>query len=547
MAQLPSAPPRRLLSNYRFQLRCLLRCILFLVAGVLLATQVAAQSADVSTDGTVEVGGRKIEYRAVAGTITVHPKGWDDTARSDGTKRSPGEHDDGEAAASIFYAAYFQKGADPGERPITFIYNGGPGSSTMWLHMAGFGPKRVVTRASGHTAAPYRLTNNNYSLLDASDLVFIDAPGTGFSRVWGRNKEKAFYGLDADAHAFAVFINSFLTHSGRWSSPRYLMGESYGTTRSAILVNMLQNEYNVDFNGVIMLSQILNSDLDSKTPQYNPGTDQAYITTLPTYAAVAWHFNRLPDPRPASLEGLLDEVEKFATTEYAVALQAGSALPPDRRAAIAHRISQFTGIPDSYVLASDLRIDSGQFRKQILQDQGVTLGMCDASFTGASIDPLAKEADPQILPDLAATLSAYVAAVNEHVRKNLRFGGDVDYKPTADADSFWDWTRVQPPNAPTWVFGIANVMPDLATAMKANPDLKILVVGGYFDFCATYYASRYEMQHLPIPANLQKNIEYRYYETGHWPYIYDPALEKMHADVAGFIRRARGAAYPQKP
>ena len=262
-----------------------------------------------TTDGTVDVEGKPIAYRAVAGTLVVHPKGWNDAAwrekQGDKDQKDLADKANPDAEASIFYVAYFKKGVPAADRPITFLYNGGPGSSTVWLHMGAFGPRRVVTADDTHTpAAPYRTVDNAYSLLDASDLVFIDAPGTGFSRIAGKDKEKAFYGVDADGYAFSQFIMGFLSKYGRWNSPKYLFGESYGTPRSAVVVNALETGNDVDFNGVILLSQILNFDLSVDGPQFNPGTDQAYITALPTYAATAWYpqpHSRRPPRRPRSL------------------------------------------------------------------------------------------------------------------------------------------------------------------------------------------------------------------------------------------------------
>ena len=290
------------------------------------------------SEGEVAVEGKPIAYKAVAGTIVVHPKGWDDAAarETDSDKsKTLGDNPNPQAEASIFYVAYFKKGSPSADRPVTFLYNGGPGSSSVWLHMGAFGPRRVITLDNSHTpAAPYRLGDNAYSLLDVSDLVFIDAPGTGFSRIAGKDKEKAFWGVDADAHAFGDFVMGFLSKYGRWNSPKYLFGESYGTPRSAVLVNMLETGQSIDFNGVILLSQILNFDLSADSASFNPGSDEAYITALPTYAATALYHHRLAGEQPADLEAWLKEVERFATGEYAEALQAGSELDPVRRQAV---------------------------------------------------------------------------------------------------------------------------------------------------------------------------------------------------------------------
>ena len=421
---------------------------------------------------------------------------------------------------------------------MTFLYNGGPGSSTVWLHMGAFGPRRVVTRDDSHTpAAPYSLIENAYSLLDASDIVFIDAPGTGFSRVAGKDKEKAFYGMDADAHAFGEFVKGFLSTYGRWNSPKYLFGESYGTPRSAILVNALETSDDIDFNGVILLSQILNFDLSADAPEFNPGTDQPYITTLPTYAASAWYHNALPGARPADLEVFLKEVEQFATTDYAVALQSGAELDPARREAMAERLNHYTGLSLAYILKANLRIAGGEFQKNLQDGAGLTTGRLDTRFSGPHMDPLSKEADYD--PQSAAISSAYVSAFNDYVRKQLHFGEGKTYKPEIDVSKDWSLTH-QPPGAPFPLPGITNVMPDLASAMKYNPRLKVMVNGGYYDLATPFYEGWYEMHHLPIPASLQGNIEYKYYPSGHMVYAHEPSLKALHDNVADFIAWTSG-------
>ncbi len=490
-----------------------------------------------TTDGVVNVEGQTIAYRAVAGTLVVHPKGWDDAAEREhnGDDKDLGDKSNPKAEASIFYVAYFKKGAPAADRPITFLYNGGPGSSSVWLHMGAFGPRRVVTKDDSHTpAAPYSLVDNAYSLLDVSDIVFIDAPGTGFSRIAGQDKEKAFYGVDADAYAFGEFITGFLSQYGRWNSPKYLFGESYGTPRSAVLINDLETSHDVDFNGVVLLSQILNFDLSVDGPTFNPGTDEPYITALPTYAATAWYHNRLAGERPADLPAFLSTVEQFATTDYAVALQAGSTLDPARRQAIAERLSQYTGLPVAYILKADLRIDGGEFEKNLQDNEDLTTGRLDTRFSGPSMDPLSKEADYD--PQSAAISSAYVSAFNDYVRKTLNFGEGKTYKPEVDVGKYWSFDHT-PPGSSDVVRGVANVMPDLASAMKYDPDLKVMVNGGYYDLATPFYEGWYEMHHLPIPPKLQANIEYHYYQSGHMVYAHEPALKELHDNVAAFIRQ----------
>ena len=488
-----------------------------------------------TTEGSVTVEGKRIDYKAVAGTIVVHPKGWDDAAWREKSGNDLGDKKDAKAEASMFYVAYFKKGAPSADRPITFLYNGGPGSSTVWLHMGAFGPRRIVTADDSHTpAAPYRLVDNSYSLLDASDLVFIDAPGTGFSRIAGKDKEKAFYGVDPDAHAFGEFIKGFLSQYGRWNSPKYLFGESYGTPRSAVVVNELETGNDIDFNGVVLLSQILNFDLSADTPALNPGSDEAYITTLPTYAATAWYHNRLQGERPADLGAYLKEVEQFANTDYVQALQFGSEIDPTRKQQVAEKLAHYTGLPVAYILKSNLRIDGGQFSKELQNASGITTGRLDSRFSGPDMDPLSKEADYD--PQSASISSAYVSAFNNYVRKDLRFGLNEVYKPEIDVFKDWDFNHQQP-GLPFPIRGATNVMPDLASAMKYNPNLKVLVAGGYFDLATPFYEGWYEMHHLPIPAKLQDNIEYHYYPSGHMVYAHQESLKQIHDDVAAFMRR----------
>ncbi|MDE2261895.1 MAG: peptidase S10 [Gammaproteobacteria bacterium] len=491
-----------------------------------------------TTEGSVTVEGSTIHYHAVAGLLIVHPKGWNDAADSSGgDDPSPMDagHEHGakkkSPEASMFYVAYFKDGEKPSDRPITFLYNGGPGSSTVWLHMGAFGPRRVVTADHTHTPpAPYQLVNNDYSLLDASDLVFVDAPGTGFSRVTP-GAEKDFYGADPDVHAFSGFIMQFLSKYGRWNSPKYLFGESYGTPRSANLINVLETEDDTDFNGVILLSQILSYDESTGMVRYDPGVDLPYEVALPSYAATAWYHHKLPNASQ-QLEPFLKEVEHFALTDYARALRAGSSLPPEERSAIAAKLHDYTGLPVSYIEKADLRIDGGEFEHALQSDAGVTTGRLDSRFSGPSLDPLSQRAEYD--PQSAAISSAYVAAFNDYVRKDLRYGTEMHYRPETRLFRTWN-SRHQPPGAPTQLPQGLNVMPDLANAMKYDPDLKIMLNGGYFDLATPFFEGMYEMAHLPMPRKLQANIEYHYYESGHMVYANVPALKQLHDNVAAFI------------
>lgn len=492
------------------------------------------------TQGVVNVEGQAISYRAVAGTLVVHAKGWDDAvekavaAAPDKEKAELGGSNPA-AEASMFYVAYFKNGAPSADRPIMFLYNGGPGSSTVWLHMGAFGPRRVVTSDDSHTpAAPYSLVNNAYSLLDSTDLVFVDAPGTGFSRIAGKDKEKEFWGVDPDAHAFSQFILEFLSKYGRWNSPKYLFGESYGTPRSAVVINQLETENDVDFNGVVLLSQILNFDLSADGPQYNPGTDEAYVTALPTYAATAWYHNLLPGGRPGDIEAFLKDVEAFADGDYAQALQAGATIDPAKKRAVAEQMAKYTGLTPDYILKADLRVDGGMFEKMLQDQSGLTTGRLDTRFSGPDMDPLSKEADYD--PQSAAISSAYVSAFNDYVRKQLNYGEGKTYKPEIEVFRYWKLEH-QPPGVPFAIPGALNVMPDLAQAMKYDPQLKVMVNGGYFDLATPYWEGWYEDHHLQIPNNLQNNIEYHYYQSGHMVYAHEASLKQIHDNVASFIAR----------
>ncbi|HET6433888.1 S10 family peptidase [Dyella sp.] len=482
------------------------------------------------TEGSVTVEGRRVDYQAVAGTLVLHGSG-------------DKEH---EPQVSMFYTAYFKKGTEPGKRPVTFIYNGGPGSATVWLHMGAFGPRRVVTSDDSHTpAAPYELVNNDYSLLDASDLVFIDAPGAGFSRLIAdeddkdkrdellKDRQKAIYGVDGDAHAFAQFITQFLSTYGRWNSPKYLFGESYGTTRSAVVANILENEDSVDLNGVVLLSQILSFDTSIDGPEFNPGVDLPYALALPTFAATAYYHHKLPQA-PAALEPFLQEVQQYALGEYTQALMQGAALDPARKQAVAEKLHQYTGLPVAYLLKADLRVTGGMFEHELQGDGAITTGRLDSRFAGPSLDALSKasEYDPQS----SAISSAYVAAFNDYVRKQLKFGQDMRYRLFADIDH-WDFAHKAPGVDGEALQSSTNVMPDLAMAMKTNPDLKVFLNGGYYDLATPYFAAEYEMNHLPIPDSLRKNITTQWYPSGHMVYAHQDSLKQLHDAVATFIER----------
>jgi carboxypeptidase C (cathepsin A) len=506
--------------------------------------------AEVTTQGTVDVAGEHIAYTAVAGTITVGSTDTQDAQLGPDGKPAPGSQlalsepkdpKDAPAVAQMFYVAYFKgvpsdgsssqgqkKDAKAEDRPVTFFYNGGPGSSTVWLHMGSLGPKHVVTSGDQHLpAAPYKMIDNAYSLLDTSDLVFIDMPGTGFGRLVGKDADKAFWGVDEDANAFARFIQRFITKYNRWNSPKFIFGESYGTTRSAVLANILQNQKSIDLNGVILLSQIFNFTTDIDLPSLNPGVDLPFMMALPTYAATAWYHKKLPQ-QPAALEPFLKEVEEFTMGPYSHALAQGTDLSAEEKQQVAEKLHEYTGLPVAYLLKANLRVNGGEFEKTLQDDQDLTTGRLDTRFSGPTLDSLSEGAEYD--PQSSAISSAYVSLFNDYVRRDLKYGEGQTYKPEAlFAGAHWDFMRNGIP------FGL-NVANELAGALKTNPRLKIMVNGGYYDLATPFFAAQYEDKHLPIPQSLAKNIEYDWYESGHMVYVNDASLKQLHDRVAAFIK-----------
>jgi carboxypeptidase C (cathepsin A) len=496
-----------------------------------------APPAEVTTQGAVDVGGQHIAYPAIAGTLTVGATDVQDAQLGVDGKPQPGsqlalaepkEPKDASPFARIFYVAYLKKDAKAEDRPITFFYNGGPGSSTVWLHMGSLGPKHVVTDGDQHQpAAPYKLVDNAYSLLDTSDLVFIDMPGTGFGRLIGKDADKAFWGVDEDANAFARFIARFITKYNRWNSPKYIFGESYGTTRSAVLSNILQNHKDIDLNGIILLSQIFNFTSDIDGPSGNPGVDLPYVLALPTYAATAWYHKKLPQ-QPAALEPFLKDVEDFAMGPYSHALALGTDLTAAEKQSVAEKLHEVTGLPLAYLLKANLRVNGGEFEKTLQDDENLTTGRLDTRFSGPNLNPLSEEAEYD--PQSSAISSAYVALFNDYVRRDLKYGEGQTYLSSAQfGGAHWDYVHHGNPIS-------LNVSTDLAEAMKTNPRLRIMVNGGYYDLATPFFAAEYEEKHLPIPQSLAKNIEYDWYESGHMVYVRDESLKQLHDRVAAFIK-----------
>ena len=469
------------------------------------------KSEKVITHGVVTVEGKRISYEAASGTLVL-------------------KNNDNSPTISMSYFAYFKDdGGDVTKRPLTFIYNGGPGSATFWLHMGAWGPQRVYLEDTSRTKAPYKTVNNDYSLLDASDLVFIDAPGTGFGEVitkqmGGSGDPKDFFGIDQDGQAFASFITQFITDFNRWNSPKYLFGESYGTFRSAVVANLLQRSKGVGLNGVILLSQLLNYGNMSEAAAGNPGNDRPFELVLPSYAATAWYHHKLPN-QPEKLEPFLREVEHFAMNDYALALNKGATLDKASFDQIAEKLHQYTGLPVTYLQKANLRVSGPQFEQTLLGDKDMITGRLDSRFSGAAEDPLSEYA--QYDPMDSYIDAAFTATFNNYVRTQLKFGKGMAYKTSGNIGR-WDFQR-------RGFLGFPNVMNDLAQAMIYNPDLKVMLNQGYFDLGTPYYEGEFEMQHLPMPVSLQKNIEYDRYLSGHMVYLHPESLKLLHDNVAKFI------------
>ena len=391
--------------------------------------------------------------------------------------------------------------------------------------------------------APYQIVSNEYSLLDVSDVVFIDAPGTGLSRTFGRNKSEAFYGIDADGHAFERFVRRFLSKYNRWNSPKYLFGESYGTPRSAVLAADLRS---VDLNGIILLSQILSFDNSVDGPSANPGVDQAYALALPTMAATAWFHHKLPN-QPAQLKPFLAEVEKFALGEYMTALLQGSELTDAAKLAVAEKMHGYIGLPVDYLVRSNLRVQGGEFSERLRYDEGVSVGRLDTRYAGPELDPLASSTGYDAQSD--AITSAWNTAINQYMHNDMKYATQDTYLLNAGQGGEFSWNLTHRPpgrggggggGAAGTVENGANVMPDLAYRMKLNPTMKVMLAGGYYDLATPYFEGIYEMHHLPMPKALQANISYHYYEAGHMIYVREDLLKQFHADVAAFIRSTEG-------
>lgn len=469
------------------------------------------REASVVTKHVLRLNGRRLDYRASAGNLLLRDE-------------------KGQPEASMFYVAY--TAAPAGERnaarPITFLFNGGPGAASVFLLMGSVGPKRVRTSSPNATApAPYTLTDNPDSLLDKTDLVFVDALGTGFSRVAAHGNGKRFWSVDGDLDAFARFIERYLSVNERWNSPKYLIGESYGTARAAMLAYRL-GQHEISLNGVVLLSSVLNSGMHA------PGLDLMYVRYLPSYAATAWYHDKLGSPKPADLGAFLDEVRRFAQGPYAAALAQGDALGDTERDAIAARVAQYTGLDAAYVARARLRVSPGHFRKQLLLDRARSLGRYDGRFEGIDADEITSS--PDYDPSEKYVTSAFNAAFHEHLARDLHYSSDTAYRVFNDhVLDAWDWKHH------AW-WGDSLEVPyaaaDLAEAMRQNPHLKVLSANGYFDLATPFFATEYDLSHMGLEPSLRANLRMTYYATGHMIYLDDTAMHRLKGDLDLFYDEA---------
>lgn len=465
-----------------------------------------------TTEHTVKVGAQTVPYKATAGSILL-------------------KNEKEEPSGLIYFTAYARSDVkDMSRRPLAFVYNGGPGSSSIWLHMGAFGPRRVGSvDVGGSTTPPFQILDNSESLIDVCDLVFIDPVGTGFSHAVGDTKDKEFWGVDEDVKSLAQFIQIYVNRNSRWNSPKFLIGESYGTFRSAALVNAVQSNDGMYFNGIVLISSVL----DLGTISFNPGEEMPYIFYLPSYAATAWTHNMLKD-RPENLDNFLKEARQFAETEYTAALSKGKRLTAAEKSDMAKKISRFTGLSEDYLMKADLRVNLGQFMQELQRSRGLITGRLDARYTGAAYDLLSEysEYDPQD----AAITGPFVAAFNTYVREELKFGQDKIYHPQGQVFNDWNWKHRTGRN---FGFpGAPNVEEDLVEAMLTNPRLKVEVENGIFDLATPFFATEYTMEHLGLPDRLQSNIHMNYYNAGHMMYVHDEDRVKLKENVARFIESA---------
>ena len=460
----------------------------------------------VVTRHETRIGGKLVKYTVSTGTL-------------------PLKSEAGETEARIFFMAYTADRPGPAaQRPLMFSFNGGPGSSSVWLHLGAIGPKRVKMLDDGRMPAPpYELVDNDECWLDQTDLVFIDPVGTGFSRAAKPELGKKFWGLQGDIESVGEFIRLYLTRYQRWGSPLFVVGESYGTTRAAGLAGHLI-EKGIAFNGIVLISTILNFE----TARFTKGNDLPYVLFLPTYTATAWYHKKLPaDLQARPLRAVLDEVERWALGDYTLALAKGDRLSGAERQTVVDTLARYTGLEKEFLDQSDLRVEIQRFDKELLRDQKRTVGRLDSRFQG--VDALAAGERPDFDPSLAAIRPPYTAMFNDYVRGELGYKSDLTYHILGGGIGAWDWGTNN---------GFADVSESLRSAFAKNPHMKLMVAKGYYDLATPYFAVEYTLSHMGLDPGVRGNVRTREYEGGHMMYIARKELAKLHEDVAVFLHDA---------
>ena len=469
----------------------------------------------VTTKHSITIGGKEIKYTVITGTMVLKEETADREKESEGEK----------PRAEIFFIAYTKNGVkDKSRRPVTFSFNGGPGSSSVWLHMGLLGPRRVVQEFDGDLPRPpFQLTDNEYSLLDETDLVFIDPVSTGYSRAAEGQKPVEYHGFKKDIESVGDFIRLYTTRYNRWLSPKFLAGESYGTTRAAGLSGYLFDRHGMMLNGIMLISSVL----DFATIDFAFGNDLPYIVYLPGYAATAWYHDALTTPHK-TLQNLLKEVEEFALRDYASALLKGDALMPEERAIVVEKLARYTGLSPAFLERTNLRIKDQHFFKELLRERGQTVGRLDSRFVG--LDRSGVTETPEYDPLLTNVMGPYTAGFYDYVRSELKFEADMPYEILSEKVHPWSFKEFE---------GQAiYVAETLRKAMTVNPHLKVFVANGYYDLGTPYFATEYTFSHLGLNESLRGNVSMAYYEAGHMMYIHMPSLEALKRDLAEFIHNA---------